>query len=125
MSLDVDIYNTLKPLVGNRVAEDEFPQPPAEPTWPAIRVTFVDVVPTIDACGAGGDETSVSNVQIDVVAKEANQRRTLRLQVMAAMQTFYPPAILQQWFNLRDSETKTYRTLMQYAFYPSTTSGSP
>ena len=125
MSIENDLFSALKTLVGNRVAPVEFPQPPAVPTWPAIRYNFVDTVPSIDACGDGGDATAVPRVQLDVVATTFIAARALRLQVMAAMQTFSPPAVLQLSFSTRDADTKTFREILDYQIYPSTTSGSP
>lgn len=121
MSYEQDIFTALGPLVGSRVAPVTFPQPPAVPTWPAIRYTFVDTVPVIDLCGDGDDSTAFVRVQIDVVAKEFKQVRALRLQVMAAMALFSPPAILEiSASGGFDTETKTFREILDYSLHGST-----
>jgi hypothetical protein len=124
MSLDADIFTALKSLVGNRVAPVEFPQPPAVPTWPAIRYSYVSIVPIVDICGDDDDTTSETHVQLDVVATTYLAVRALRLQVMAAMRSFVPPAILDLSTSFYDADTKTYRELLEYSFHGSTDSGS-
>jgi len=124
MSLEADLFSALKSLVGNRMSPDTFPQPPAVPVWPAIRYTFVSNVPFVDLLGDGDDETSEPHVQLDVVATSFSAVRSLRLQVMAAMRTFAPPAILQNTTSEYDSETKTYREIMEYSFFGSSDSGN-
>lgn len=124
MSLETDLYSALKSLVGNRVSPVIFPQPPAVPTWPAIRYTVISNVPVTDICGDGDDETSEPRVQLDVVASTFTGARSLRLQVMAVMRTFSPPAILENSSNEYDAETKTYREIMEYIFYGSSPAGN-
>jgi hypothetical protein len=124
MSLDADIFTALKSLVGNRVAPDTFPQPPAVPTWPAIRYTFVSVVPIADICGDDDDTTSETHVQLDLVAATNVAVRALRLQVMAAMRSFFPPAILELSTSGYDADTKTYRWILEYSLHGSTDSGN-
>lgn len=119
MSLETDIFDALKTLVGNRVAPVVFPQPPAVPTWPAIRFTIVDSVPTTDLCGDGDDETATPRVQLDVVARTFAAARALRLQVMAAMRGFSPPAILESSTQAYDADTKTYREILDYTIHGS------
>lgn len=124
MSLEQDLFAALRTLVGNRVAPVTFPQPPAVPTWPAIRYTIVSNVPVVDICGDGDDETAEPRVQLDLVASEFKQVRALRLQVMAAMRLFVPPAILENTSSQYDDETKTFREIMDYIFYGSSSSGN-
>jgi len=119
MTLEASIFTALKTLVGNRVSPNEFPQPPAVPTWPAIRYTIIDNVPVVDVCGDGDDDTAQPRVQLDVVATTYTAARALRLQVMAAMRTFDPPAILELSSGDYDPETKTYRELLDYTFHGS------
>jgi hypothetical protein len=124
MSLEDDLFNALRSLVGNRVAPVIFPQPPAVPTWPAIRYD-ISTTPIADLCGDGEDETSEHRVQLDVVAATFPQARSLRLQVMAVMAVFDPPAIIQFGFSDYDEGTKTYREVMQYLIHGSSSLGSP
>lgn len=124
MTLEDNIFATLKSLVGNRVAPVAFPQPPAVPTWPAIRYTII-TTPIQDICGDGDDDTSEHRVQLDVVAQTYDGARLLRLQVMAAMQGFAPPARLENSLSTRDSDTKTYREILEYSIHGSTGTGSP
>lgn len=125
MSYENDIFNTLKSLVGNRVAPVIFRQPTQTPTWPAIRYTFTSVVPVQDLCGDGDDSTADVRVQLDVVALSYEQVRALRLQVMAAMEGFSPPATLEYSNEDYDGESRTYREILQYSIHGSSTSGSP
>ena len=124
MSLETDLFSTLKGLVGNRVSPTIFPQPPAVPTWPAICYTFISNVPVTDICGDGDDETSQPRVQLDVVASTFAGARALRLQVMASMRLFSPPAILELSLSDFDAETKTYREVMDYSFHGSSSGGN-
>jgi hypothetical protein len=127
MTVETDLFTALGPLVGSRVAPVIFPQPPAVPTWPAIRYTFVDSVPIVDICGDGDDQTAELRVQLDVVATTYKAARALRLQVMAAMRTFVPPAILELSLNDYDTDTKTYREILSYTIHGSSLDyiGSP
>lgn len=120
MSLEESIYSTLRSLVGNRVAPIEFPQPPARPTWPAIRYSFISTIPVQDICGDGDDATAEPHVQLDIVAEDFDSARALRLQVMAAMQSFTPPARLENSFSTKDFDTKTFREILEYSFHGST-----
>ena len=124
MTLEADLFTALKTLVGNRVAPVVFPQPPAVPTWPAIRVT-IDLSPLIDICGDGDDATANTRVQLDVVAKDYEQARSLRLNVKAQMEAFAPPATLEFSSSEYDAETKTYREILQYSVHGSSDLGSP
>lgn len=119
MSLETDLFSALKSLVGNRVVGVMFPQPPAIPTWPAIRYTFIDVVPVVDICGDGDDTTATPRVQLDVVHNTFKEARTLRLQVMAVMRTFTPPAILEISSSQYDEETRTFREILDYTIHGS------
>lgn len=119
MSNETDLEALLKPLVGNRVSEDTFPQPPAVAEWPAIRYTF-STTPIVDSCGDGDDDTAEREVQLDLVAEKRTDIRALRLAVRAAMKTFSPPAICTNDFSLFDSETKTFRRVMRYVLNGST-----
>lgn len=113
MSNETDLETLLKPLVGNRVSEDTFPQPPAVPVWPAIRYSF-STSPVIDSCGDGDDDTALREVQLDLVAEKRTDIRALRLAVRTAMKTFDPPATCNNDFATFDAETKTFRRIMLY-----------
>lgn len=116
-----DLYLLLGPLVGFRVYPDTFVQNDgALPIWPAIRYTQVAGTVTPDVCGDGEIEEEDPQIQLDVVAKTADERETLLAGVRTAMKTFDPPAILQgSPFKTYDSETKTFRATMDYVVYPS------
>lgn len=124
MLLEENLFNALRSLVGNRVAPIIFPQPPAVPTWPAIRYS-IDSNPIADLCGDGDDTTADTRVQLDVVAKEFAQVRSLRLQVLSAMRTFAPPAVLQFSTGDYDEETKTFREILGYNIHGSSSMESP
>jgi Protein of unknown function (DUF3168) len=124
MTLEDALFAALKTLVGNRVAPVIFPQPPAVPTWPAIRYS-IETTPIVDACGDGDDSTSDARVQLDVVAKDFPSVRSLRLQVLAAMGAFDPPAVLQFSTGEYDEETKTFREILQYSIHGSSSLESP
>jgi hypothetical protein len=125
MSVETSLFTALKNLVGNRVAPVIFPQPPNIPTWPAIRYTIIDSVPIVDICGDDDDQTAETRVQLDIVALTFAAVRDLRLQVMAAMKTFDPPATLQLSSSEYDFETKTYREMLDYLLNGSTEPSSP
>jgi len=119
MSLETAIFAALKSLVGNRMSPNEFPQPPKTPTWPAIRYAIVDSVPVVDICGDGDDATAETVIQLDVVAEDYAAARALRLQVMAAMKTFTPPATLEFSTGTADADTKTHREILRYQIHGS------
>lgn len=118
MTLEADLYTKLGPLVGNRVAP-KFPQPPAVPTWPAIRYR-IETVAVVDICGDGFDETAERTVILEIVALTYTAARALRLQVMAAMKTFDPPAIAGFSSGEEDTETKTWREIQEFLIHGST-----
>ena len=126
MSIEADLFTTLKTLVANRVYPETFIQPNgALPVWPAIRYGLVSIVPATAICGDGGDETADTRVQLDVVDKTFIATRLLRYQVMQAMLNFNPPAIVQNSFSEYDADTKTFRASIDYVIYKSTAAGSP
>lgn len=112
--------------MANRVYPLTFIQPNgALPVWPAIRYSFISVIPATTVCGDGGDETADTRVQIDAVDKTFMAMRALRMEIMLAMLTFYPPAIFENDFEEYDADTKTYRVSLDYIIYKSSTPGSP
>lgn len=129
MSIETSLVASLKSLVGNRISPLIFRESPAVPTWPAIRYTIVSDVPIEDICGDGEegtagdpDETNELHIQLDVVALTFQGARSLRRSVRAAMQSFDPPAILENSSSTYDEETKTYREIMEYRFDGSSSS---
>jgi Protein of unknown function (DUF3168) len=119
MSVETDLFTALSDLVGDRCYPITFPQTGGVPVWPAIRYTIVSVVPAIALCGDSGDEAADTRVQLDVVASTYTAMRALRLDVLTAMLTFVPPAIFENSSDQYDSETKTYRSQVDYIIYKS------
>lgn len=117
MSLDADLYAALKSLVGNRVAS-KFPQPPATPTWPAIRYTITRNA-IVDVCGGGDDDTAEATVILEIVATTETACRSLRLQVLTAMESFNPPAVPGFSHGDDDPETKTWREIQEFSLHGS------
>lgn len=124
MSIQTDLFTALKTLVSNRVYPNKFPQV-ATQVWPAIRYTFITIIPSIDITGDNDDSIAESRIQLDLVDNSFADVRALRLEVMAAMKAFVPPAILESSQDLFDAETKTDRVIMDYVFHPSSPAGSP
>jgi hypothetical protein len=120
MSVETDLFAALGPLVGNRVYPISFPQTGAVPVWPAIRYTIVSTVPAIAMCGDSGDDGADFRIQLDVVDASYSAMRALRLDVLAEMATFVPPAIFENSTDQDDAETKTYRSQIDYVIYKST-----
>lgn len=117
MSVDADIFTALKSLVANRVYPVDFPQSESLMTWPAIRYSFVSIVPPASVCGDVGDTMSDIRVQIDVVATSADAMRSLRTSVLTAMQSFTPSAVNENSVEVFDAETKTYRAILDFMIY--------
>jgi Protein of unknown function (DUF3168) len=120
MTLEASLYSALGSLVGNRVAP-EFPQPPAVPTWPAIRYS-IETLAVIDICGDGSDETAETTVILDIVALTYTAARALRQQVLTAMKTFDPPTIAGFGRSEYDVDTKTFREIQEFTIHGSTSS---
>lgn len=124
MSIQSDLFDTLKALVSNRVYPDTFVQPSGNlPNWPAIRYVIVGGESFPSLCGDADIETDSPRVQLDVVAKTATARDTLKDQVIEAMKTFDPPATRQSpAFSEYDADTKTFRATLDYVIQGSSTS---
>lgn len=127
MSLDVDLTAALAPIFPipdtgsppeGRVYPSTFPQ---GFTQPALRFTFIDITPLEDICGDGDDDTAEPRVQFDIVAHTFKQVSALRLQVMAVMRTFTPPARLVSSAFDYDVDSKSHRATMDYTFHGSST----
>jgi hypothetical protein len=121
MSIESDLYQTLRGYVADRVYPLTFPQPVSDARWPSIRYTFISADPGEDICGDGGDGTADYRVQLDLVHTTYAALRVLRLQVLAAMDAFQPPAIWSGELEAYDAETKTYRSSLDFLLYPSST----
>jgi len=119
MSLEDDLFSALKSLVGNRMSPNTFPLAPRIAVWPAIRFIIIDNVAEVDICGDGDDATATPRVQLDIVASTYAAVRALRLQVMARMKTFDPPAIVDGQGSEYEAETNTYRERLDFLFHGS------
>lgn len=123
MTLETAIFTALRSLVSDRVYPSTFPQAPSIPVWPAIRYTFISIEPVVDILGDGDDTTADSRIQIDAVASTFTAARYLRLEIMNVMRLFDPPAILEFSSAEYDADSKTHRSILDYAFYPSSETG--
>lgn len=120
MSIESELFDTLKGLVANRVYPLTFLRAGGvPPVWPAIRYSLISNVPAIALCGDSGDDAVDVRVQIDCVALTYSEMRSLRLQIMNALVAFPIPAIHQDSFESYDQETKTYRSQLDYVIYKS------
>lgn len=109
MSLKTDIFDALKALVNNRVTPDTFPQE-ATPTVPAIRYTMVGGTTWADLEGDGDASTDDIRIQLDWIARTADERDALTPLIRAAMKTLSPPCLMQgPPMNTFDAPTKVYR----------------
>lgn len=116
------VYGALKGLVSDRCYPSTFPQPPAVPTWPAIRYTVISSEPVPDICGTDDGETDATEVQIDYVAKTYGAAVALRELGRAALMVTDPPCVRGSGFETFDAETKTHRVSDDYLFHPSSAS---
>lgn len=123
MTLEAALFATLGPLVSGRAHPVAFPQPPAAPHWPAIRMFMVDGVPVADICGDDDEASDEIRYQLDVVSHyEAGYaaHRALVRQVRAAMSAFSPPARIESYDDEPlDAATQTYRSRIDYIIHGS------
>jgi hypothetical protein len=121
------IKTALGSLVSNRVYANTFPQQNNNPTWPAIRFTVVGGEVFADLCGSEDWQTDDARVQLDVVALEYDQMRSLVQQVISAMGLITDPPVRRSLATTEtfDSETKTHRSILEYTFHPSSPEESP
>lgn len=117
MTLEADLYTHFASLVGNRFVP-KFPQPPAIPTWPAIRYR-IETFALVDVCGDGDDDTAEQTVILEIVASTYTAARALRLQVLALAKTFDPPMIAGFNHGEEDAETKTWREIQELTVHGS------
>lgn len=122
MTIEATVFQRLNGLVNGRCYPNVFPQGPNLPAFPGIVYSRISTTPGEDLCGDGDDEVADVRVQLDLVAKSYGAVITLRNQVKTLMKNFDPPAIwdAERWFY--DDETKTHRCVLDYLFYPSSTS---
>lgn len=117
MSVSTVIYQELRALVADRVYPSAFPQGSPTPVWPAIRYTLVSLDPAASLCGTPGEDGDDVRVQIDIVATTHSAMRTLRTQVIAALDGTDPPCHrLPGGFEVYDAETRTHRAVIEYRF---------
>lgn len=116
MSVESGLYDALKGLVGNRVYPIVFPQPDSTPVWPAIRYVLISAVPAVSICGDSG-EVDIRRYQLDLVDNTAASVRSLKIQVLAAMVGFNPPAIYEGSSEDYDGPTNTFRISMDYTVH--------
>lgn len=119
MTLEADLVTALTSVVDGRVFPENFPQEDLRPIWPAIRYSFVSVTEPVALCGDTQDESPDTRVQLDLVAQTFTEARALRLEILAAMASFVPPAIKENDFGGFDHPTKTYRVTLDYVVYKS------
>jgi len=105
------IFSTLGPLVQGAVHPVTVPQ---EAHFPCIRYATVSAIPEASTCGASG--LVRSQVQVDIYAQEYAGVRTLREQVVSAMQDSFPlAALLVSEFEAFEMEPKLYRRILTYS----------
>jgi hypothetical protein len=120
MTVESELFDTLKGLVSNRVYPNTFPQPEAgTPVYPMIRYVIIATEIDPDICG-DGDADSI-RVQLDLVDDDALSTFALRDSVRAIMKTHTEPAVLEDTASEFDVETKTHRVRMDYIIYLSST----
>lgn len=119
MSLEADIFNALKGLVGNRVYPLVLHQSQTVPITPAIRYQFISSEINGDVCGDGGDATANTRTQVDVYSTDYMTTRTLRQQVIAAMTAISKPTTWEGGSDDYESDLKLYRCSMDFITFPS------
>jgi Protein of unknown function (DUF3168) len=123
--IDTVVRAACKSIFNGRFYPDTFLQRDGGlPQWPAGRYTIIDAVNAETVCGTDDQTTDDTRVQIDVVANNYAERETLVEQVIAAMMNLDPPASRVNLFKTFDEDTRTYRTVLDYIFYPSTEEAS-
>ncbi|MBI3150083.1 MAG: DUF3168 domain-containing protein [Betaproteobacteria bacterium] len=121
MSLKTDIFDALRTLVADRVTPDKFEQE-ASLTVPAIRYTRAGGATWADLEGDGDESTDDIRLQIDWVARTADERDALTPLIRAAMKTLDPPCLMDgPVITTFDAETKLYRAFAFWVSYGSST----
>lgn len=115
--ISLAIKSALNSLVSNRVYRINFPQPPATPTWPAVRYTFISSDFEATWCGDAGEQGADHLVQLDIVdleSKGASSFINLGNSVKSALKSAHPEYHLSTQSEDFDSETKTLRMVLEY-----------
>lgn len=126
--IDQLLASALGPLVASRAWPNRFAQPEdaRAPRWPAIRWQLVSADPGGSLCGTTDEDTDQGRVQIDIVAEDFDDMKSLKRQVIAALSNTDPPCTRQPGgFETFDQETKTHRAVVDFLFHPSTLPESP
>lgn len=109
--LEEMIFQTLGPLVSNRVHPVVVPQ---DASYPCIRYVTVSAAPENSLCGSSG--LVRSSFQLDIYAEQYAQVRALREQVIAAMRDSFPlDHILTYEGEAIETEPKLFRRLLTYS----------
>lgn len=120
MSIPDLIYQSLRALVADRIWPNRFGQPDGSPVWPAIRYTIVVNDPAASLCGTDDEDTDDVIVQFDIVAATYAAMRTLKAQLITALDNTDPPCSRQPGgFETWDAETKTHRAVLDFRFQQS------
>lgn len=118
--IDAVVRAACKSIFSGRFYPDTFLQKDGGlPQWPAGRYTIISADNTETVCGTDDQSTDDTRVQIDVVANTYDERETKTSAVIAAMMNLEPPASRVGLFKTFDEETRTYRTVLDYLFQPS------
>lgn len=121
MNVPQVIFQELRALVQDRVYPNTFPQGEPLPVWPAIRYTIVSEDPAGSLCGTNDEESDSIRVQFDIVAVTFAAMRTLKAQVIAALDNSDPPSVREPGgFETYDAETRTHRAVIDFTFHQST-----
>jgi hypothetical protein len=119
VSLKTDIFDALKALAANRVWPDKFEQE-ANLTAPAIRYTLAGGTTWADLEGDGDESTDDIRLQLDWIARTADERDALTPLIRAAMKTLDPPCLMDgPVVTTFDAETKLYRAFAFWTSYGS------
>ena len=104
------LYAALGPLVAGRAHPVIVPQ---EASYPCIRYATVIAQPENSTTGSSGLVRSL--VQVDLYAEEYAALRTLREQVVTAMQAFQLENILTDETEAYEPDPKLFRRVLSYS----------
>jgi len=109
-NLETVLYNALAPLVSGRMHPVVLPQGVA---LPAIRYATVGASPDQSLCGSSGLMRSA--VQVDLYALDYAAVRSLREQVVSAMQSLSLTNLLTLEQEAYEPDAKAYRRILQFS----------
>jgi len=111
------LFAALTGLVSGRVYPVMFPQQPL-PVWPAIRYTPAGGTTHSTSCGTSDEDDPA--VQIDCVAETFDGAVTLAASARTALEgiTLCPVLADSPALYEFDAETRTWRSLQRFTFYP-------